>query len=234
MRHFVIPARGGSKTVPDKNLQSLGGRPLIAWTIACAQAVAGAEDLVVVDSDDRKILDLAEGLGARPYLRPEHLGTDHATMRDVLKDYIEQAPEAQEVVLLYPTSPFRAPKTLRAAVALFQSRQAKSLMSVDACTRRPYGGVLIANGKMDWGVTAEAFYRKQDTPALYFANGAIYIVRRGEESTLNTQLFNAETVPFIMDGIEVLDVDTHDDLELCRALAETGRAHFPAAHAGAR
>lgn len=226
--HYVIPARGGSKTVPDKNLQDLGGRPLIAWTIATAQAVAGPEDVVVVDSDDAKILDIAEGLGAKPYRRPEHLGTDHATMKDVVRDYFAQTEECGELALLYPTVPFRTPASLRAAVALYRSREATSLMSVDACNRRPYGGVLIANGQMEWAEAAEAFYRKQDTPALYFANGSIYVIAREASAGLNTQLFAKDTLPFIIPGkIEAMDIDTQEDLDLCRAVARAGLAPFP-------
>lgn len=227
MRHFIIPARGGSKTVQDKNLRDLGGVPLIGWSIARAQEAAGHEGIVVVDSDDRKILDIAEGLGAKPYLRPSYLGDDHATMKDVVKEYFSRNEEIQEIVLLFPTCPFRTSDSIRRAISLYQLRQASSLMSVSPCNRRPYGGVLIVDGKIQFAETAEAFYRKQDTPALYFANGSIFIINRDEIGRLNTQMFNAETVPFVMDGLEEIDIDTELDLTICQALVTAGAVSAP-------
>ena len=227
MRYFVIPARGGSKIVPDKNVRDLGGRPLLAWTVAGAQAAAG-DWPVVVNSDDKKILDIAEGLGARSYQRPAYLGGDETSMRDVVKDFFRAHDDAEDVVLLYPTCPFRAAASLRRAVQLFDFRGARSLMSVSPFNGRPYGGLLMVNGALDYAETAEAFYRKQDTPALYFANGSIYITTRDEAPALNTQLFNKDTLPFILDGFEQMDIDTEHDLAVCQAVVRAGLVPFPA------
>ena len=99
-----------------------------------------------------------------------------------------------------------------------------SLMSMSENRGRPYGGVALVNGRLFYNDKAAMFYRKQDTPALYHANGAIFIIRRGCIDSLNTQLFNKETVPFVMYGMENLDIDTPFDLEVARAWVAAGRA----------
>ena len=229
MRYFLIPARSGSKTIIDKNIVDLGGRPLLAWTIATALEVAQKlEAPVYVTSDDRMILGITESFGAIPHLRPAHLADDQATMKDVLREFFKTHPEASDIVLLYPTAPFRSGSTLRNAISAYDAGTMagphKSLMSVGEHRGRPFGGVQIHNGKLSYGDTAEAYFRKQDTPALYFANGSIFIVAQEEVDNLNTQLFNADTFPYLMYGIENLDIDTPFDLELARAWVSSGRA----------
>jgi CMP-N-acetylneuraminic acid synthetase len=230
LRYFVIPARAGSKAIQDKNLVDLGGQPLIAWTIAAALEAAQAYEgsRVYVTSEDRKILDIAESCGAVPHLRPAHLADDQASMLGVLRDFFRTHEDASEIVLLFPTSPFRTAATIKNAIAVFESgpRDAAydSLMSVHAFNGRPYGGVMIVNGKMEYAENAEAFYRKQDTPKLYHATGAIFIVRRDAVDKLNTQLFNKDTVPYETYGIESLDIDAPFDLEVARAWVTSGRA----------
>ena len=219
--HFVIPARGGSKVVPDKNMRMVGGRPLISWTIEAARAAAG-DVPVVVNSDSEKILDISESFGAQTYKRPEWLAEDQTSMRDVLADYFRAHAEVETIVVLYPTCPFRTADSIRKALNTYQYGKHKSLMSVSASLNRPFGGVQIINGKMSYDDHAEAWYRKQDTPAIYYANGAIFIMDRDELSSLNTQLFNKETYPFILQGHEGLDIDTETELEVAQALAQGG------------
>lgn len=227
MRAFLIPARGGSKTILDKNICDLGGVPLIEWTIAAARAASRDKYPVYVSSDDDKILDISESAGATAHKRPPHLSTDQASMRDVVRDFFRSHGELLEVVLLYPTSPFRTAATITQAMAFFDEPELEgkkrhtSLMSVHQSKSRPFGGVQIINGKLLYGEDAEAYYRKQDTPALYHANGAIFIISRFEIDNLNNQLFNKDTLPFIMHGHEAIDIDTPQDLEIARGLVAT-------------
>lgn len=230
MRYFLIPARGGSKTILDKNLVDLGGVPLIQWTIETAKEVQkempGSK--LYVTSEDDKILDIAEGCGATPHKRPERLADDHASMLDVVREFFKAHEDCSEIVLLFPTVPFRSAATLRTAVAAFDQgtmeKRHNSLMSVGEHRGRPFGGIQIFNGKLSYSEMAEAYYRKQDTPTLYFANGSIFIMRREIVDKLNTQLFEKDTVPFICYGIENLDIDTPFDLEQARAWVTAGRA----------
>jgi|GEM_PF-1026968 len=232
MRYFLVPARGGSKGIADKNLADLGGSPLIDWTISAAKEAAKSVEgsRVYVTSEDRKILDIAESCGALPHLRPAHLADDQASMIGVLRDFFRTHEDAHEIVLLYPTCPFRMASTIKNAMAAFDSgplgAEHDSLMSVAAFNGRPYGGLMINNGKLDFAESAEMFYRKQDTPKLYHATGAIFIIRRGILDSLNTQLFNRDTVPYETYGIECLDIDTPFDLEIARAWVASGRARL--------
>jgi CMP-N,N'-diacetyllegionaminic acid synthase len=234
MRYFLIPARGGSKRILDKNLVDLGGAPLIAWTIATALAVAKDQpgSRVYVTSEDDKILDVAESCGAIPHKRPERLADDHASMLDVVREFFKTHEDCTDIVLLFPTVPFRSVATLATALAQFDQgtmeKQHTSLMSVSEHRGRPFGGVQIFNGKLGFSEMAEAYYRGQDTPVLYFANGAIFIMRREIVDKLNTQLFEKDTVPFVCYGIENLDIDTPFDLELARAWVTSGNARHRA------
>ncbi len=232
MRYFVIPARAGSKSILDKNLVDLGDHPLIQWTIDAALEASKSYEgsRVYVTSEDRKILDVAEACGAVPHLRPSHLADDQASMLGVLRDFFRRHEDADNVVLLFPTSPFRTAATIKNAIAAFDSgpmdAENESLMSVSAFNGRPYGGVMIVNGKMEYAENAEAFFRKQDTPKLYHATGAIFVVRRGAVDKLNTQLFNKDTLPYETYDMESLDIDTPFDLELARAWVASGRAYL--------
>jgi len=221
MTHFLIPARSGSKGVVDKNTRDLGGRPMIAWTIETARAIA-LEAPVVVNSDDEKILDICEGLGADVYKRPDYLATDTATMKDVVADYIKHAEDCDCVVLLYPCCPFRTIDSLSKAIQLYNARGARSLMTVTPHKGRPFGGIHICDNKFSYDEHAEAFYRKQDTPSLYFANGSIFIFEASELEALNTQLFNKDTVPFILEGAESLDIDDEWDMSIATSLVRAG------------
>lgn len=227
MIHYVIPARGGSKTIPDKNLQPLGGAPLIAWTIAAARQAA-PDATVVVNSDNQKILDVAESYGASAYKRPDFLGQDETSMKDVLAEYCRAVPEATTLVVLFPTCPFRTARSIRRAVDLAESGGCPSLMSVRADRSRPFRGLQIIDGQFAFGEPATAFFRKQETPDLYYATGGIWVIRREELPHLNTQLFNGRTRPFVLGAIEALDIDHEEDLDMARALVDSQRVPVPA------
>ena len=230
MKTFLIPARGGSKRILGKNLVDLGGHPLIRWTIAAAKEAEGGYPIYVT-SDDTKLLEIVEGYGVVPHLRPAHLADDQATMRDVVRQFLKTHPETEDLVLLYPTVPFRTSASVRAAMAFYDQGTMegphRTLMSVHACNNRPFGGVQIIDGKLAFSPESTAYFRGQDTPTLYYANGAIYIINRSVVDKLNTQLFCAETVPFIMHGAENIDIDTPFDLELARGLVASGYVRVP-------
>lgn len=206
---------------------------MISWTISAALEAAKSSEgsRVYVTSEDIKVLDIAESYGAVPHLRPAHLSDDQASMLGVLRDFFRTHEDAQEVVLLFPTCPFRSAATIKNAIAVFESgplnAEYESLMSVSEFRGRPYGGLMIVNGKLEYAESAEAFYQKQSTPPLYFATGAIFIVRRSVLDRLNNQLFCKDTVPFITYGEETIDIDSPFDLELARAWVAAGNARLP-------
>src|SRR5438105_2614309 len=102
----LIPARGGSKAIPRKNLAPLAGRPLLAWTVAAARDSASL-DRVVVSSDDAEILELARSLGVETIVRPDELGADETPMRAVVEHALGELAGCEVLVLLQPTSPLR-------------------------------------------------------------------------------------------------------------------------------
>jgi CMP-N-acetylneuraminic acid synthetase len=101
-------------------------------------------------------------------------------------------------------------------------------MSVREFRGRPFGGAQIVDGRLAFPPEATAYYRGQDTPPLYYANGAIYVIHRDVVDKLNTQLFCAETVPFVMHGAENLDIDEPYDLDVARGLVASGHIRVPA------
>lgn len=100
----LIPARGGSRGIPRKNIKILGGRPLIGWTIEAARQAAFL-DMIVVSSEDEEILTVANALGAQPLKRPVELATDEASGMDPVRHALDCFPEIEILLLLQPTSP---------------------------------------------------------------------------------------------------------------------------------
>ncbi len=125
----IIPARGGSKGVPSKNIKDLGGKPLIAWTIEAAKSVKEI-DSVIVSSDSELIISVAKKHGAEvPFKRPEELATDGAKSIDVINhamDFFEGKYDI--VVVLQPTSPLRSAHHVRSALKDFMNREAKAMV----------------------------------------------------------------------------------------------------------
>jgi CMP-N,N'-diacetyllegionaminic acid synthase len=180
----VIPARGGSKRVPRKNLRLLNDRPLIWYTIEAAKQAKRLTDWVV-STEDREIANLALSYGAFVVKRPEDLALDDTTSGAVARhalDWMEvdRAPY-DIVVLLHPTSPIRDPKHIDEAVEKLWNSNAQSLASVD-CRKRTYRH-----------------------------NASIYAWRRDWRGN---QHYSDESIPFLMDARHSLDVDTEDDLKI--------------------
>lgn len=138
----VIPARSGSKRLPQKNILPLGGKPLIAWTIEALRNTPGDLD-VIVSTDCPKIADVSRQWGADvPFLRPAEFCTDQATSRDLLLhalDTLDPTGQNYEAISLFqPTSPFRTARHIEEAMAMFVTRQAQSVLSVVECEHPPH------------------------------------------------------------------------------------------------
>jgi CMP-N,N'-diacetyllegionaminic acid synthase len=220
----VIPARGGSKRLPRKNLLALGGKPLIAWTIDAALA-SGVLDTVLVSTDDEEIAGVARHAGALvPWLRPPELAGDTATSAAVLRHALawhdaEHRP-VDAVVLLQPTSPFRTAASIRSAVAAFTAA-ASAVVSVSPALQHPAWCFSVSAGAMQPFLGWELLERRsQELPAAFALNGAIYVlpaddVRRG------APLLQPGVRPFLMtDPVEALDIDTEDDFRVAQAHVE--------------
>ncbi len=218
----VVPARAGSKGIPNKNLIDLGGRPLVHWTIAASLA-SGVIDRVIVSSDDQGILDVALESGAEAHLRPAELGEDHVHAVHVVHDLLGELRRRDEypdtVLMLLPTSPFRRPADIGAAVRLLEAEEPPAVISVTELDKqlihlRTIGRDGSLQPFLDWEHLTS---QRQDQPPLYGLNGSVYAAR-------SVQLEQAGTfhVPgaraLVMDSRSSIDINEPADLEWARFL----------------
>ncbi len=224
----LIPARGGSKRLPGKNVKALGGLPLIAWSIRAARE-SGVCDEVMVSTDDPLIAELAVRHGAFvPGLRPAELASDTATSVDValhaLDVYEAQGKPVDGLLLLQPTSPFRTAESIRQAVALFAGgagrRPVVSLSPAAShpawCFRTTPEGLSPFLG---WEAISK---RSQDLEPAWTLNGAIYLVPP-ERLRAERSFLGAEALPLLMDDPrEAIDIDTPADWALAEAALAGG------------
>lgn len=209
----IIPARGGSKGLPRKNLLNLAGKPLITWTI---ESSLGSKYITktIVSSDSDEILEVAKGFGSDILKRPEELAKDTSSSEVVVKHAIEAIDEKYDyVVLLQPTSPLRGTNDIDSAFEKLFSSDATALISVceydnkilKAFKENEFGYIEgISNNKYP-------FMRRQDLPKTYMSNGAIYIIKV-DEFLRNNSFFTNKTILYPMDEIKSLDIDTKEDL----------------------
>lgn len=218
----VIVARGGSKGVPRKNLLDLGGKPLVAWTVEAACA-ARTLDRVIVSSDSDEIIEVAVAHGAEaPFVRPAELARDETTgpatvlhALDALDDHFDY------VVMLQPTSPFRTAADIDAAVGFCVSAGAPAVVSVTSTHSSPFWTFFVgSDGSMRPAIaTGDIIQRRQDLPASYQLNGAVYVAR--SDWFRASRAFIADgTLAYVMPAERSLDIDTTFDLTIARALVD--------------
>lgn len=212
----VIPARGGSKRLPGKNLLPVAGRPLIAWIIAAARGSKHL-DRLVVSTDDSQIADAARALGVEvPFLRPAELSTDMATSEDVLIHALDAvAGDFALAVLLQPTSPLCLPEDIDAAIETCVTAKAPACVSV-YIPPKPLAWLMTRN---DVGVLHRVYAAGQTPEPAYMPNGAVFVVdvntfRRGR------MLYPAGTVPYVMPADRSIDIDTETDRVMAEALLQ--------------
>lgn len=226
----VIPARGGSKGIPRKNLASLGGRPLIAHTCDAARE-SRRLTRVVVSTDDEDIAAAARCLGVEvPFLRPAALGADDTPMLDVLLDLLSTferggyRPDA--IVLLQPTSPFRRAQHIDAAIELLISSRADSVVSVVAVPHQftPSSLMRLDGDRLVPADAAPGPMRRQDKPALFARNGPAVVAARTPLLLEQHVLYGPDTRALVMSREDSLDVDDGFDLEMAELLLAARRA----------
>ena len=219
----IIPARGGSKGLPRKNLRPLGGIPLIAWTIKAAKE-SQLIDFVVVTSDDPEILDIAQQFGADHLIsRPKFLASDNATTIQVVDHVLELLPPPKTFVLLQPTSPLRSSAVLNHAIDFFIENNALSLVSVTESSESPYWTFLIQNQSLVPVIpTLQMPNLRQQIPKTFVLNGAIYI--SDTQLFLKIRKFVSEySLPYIMEKQISIDIDSLEDFEAASIILERQR-----------
>lgn len=213
----LVPARGGSKRLPGKNVRPLHGKPLIVWSIEAAKGIPGVCD-VLVSTDDHEIAAIARDADALvPWLRPVELATDTATSVDValyaLDWYEEHLGAVDGLLLLQPTSPFRTRSSVERAVALFHEADCRPVISVSPAVDHPLWCYRIENGTMRPFMEGAPPVRSQDLPPAYALNGSIYLVAP-DELRRKRSFLGENAVPLMIDSAdEALDIDTEADWE---------------------
>lgn len=213
----LVPARGGSKGVPDKNIRTLAGRTLLDYA-ACAARESGVLDRVIVSTDSPGIADVARRAGLEvPFLRPPEIAADETPMLPVIRHAIEtlEASGAAPgvIVLLQPTSPLRRPEHIRRALQLLDDSGADSVVSVVEVPRHmsPDYVMRLDQGALrpflDEGVVVS---RRQDARRAYVRDGTVYAFRR---STLERfgNIYGEDCRPLLLDPAESLTIDSPAD-----------------------
>ena len=213
----IIPARGGSKGIPKKNIVDLGGKPLIAWTIEASLKSKYITD-TYVSSDDDEILNISKKYGANTIKRPAELATDTATSESVVEHIIYELKKQHKlydcIVLLQPTSPFRDEKIISGAIESFFSKNATSLISVNEIDNKVLKAFVENKNGFIEGIKNNIypFLRRQDLPKVYMSNGAIYIIKT-DEFLRDKSFWTPKTIEFIIGEKESLDIDSINDLD---------------------
>lgn len=220
----LIPARGGSKRIPNKNIRVLGGKPLINWSIETASEVESIVD-IVVSTDSAEIAEIARAAGALvPWLRPAELATDDSSSIGVcihaLDWYIKEKGQVDGLILLQPTSPFRSAQTINRGITLFQQFEHRPVVSFSGANSHPMWCYRVIENSIIPFIKDAHSIRSQDLPPAYTINGALYIASPAYLRT-NASFFGNETVPMIMeDPYEMIDIDTEWDWSIAECLVK--------------
>lgn len=221
----LIPARGGSKGVPGKNLVLLRGKPLLDYTLEAALDTRGINQ-IWVSSDDSKILAAAVARGVHALMRPSELATDTATAMQVVDHWIstlDKSLKAVDPVVIYlqPTSPLRTAAHIEEALELLARTGANSLLSVMEMEKSPYKAFTVDGAGRLSALFDERLsnQRRQDLPKAFLPNGAIYIF------TISAYLERGGfpsngSIPYVMSQRDSIDIDTFTDLEVATRYLE--------------
>jgi N-acylneuraminate cytidylyltransferase len=215
----VIPARGGSKGLPRKNVLPLAGKPLVAWTLEAAHASRYIDRTILSSDDDEIIATTRKHSGDVPFKRPAHLSGDATTTIEVAFHAIEQLPGFDVLVILQPTSPLRTTEDIDTSLEKLISTGAVSCVSVTEPDKSPYWAYRIGeNDRVIPVIDAElARCRRQDLPAAYVLNGAVFVAHI-QWLMEHRSFVGADTVVHIMPRERSLDIDTLLDLQICETV----------------
>jgi len=213
----VITARGGSKGLPRKNALPLGGRPLIAHTIAAALD-SGCFATVVVTTDDSELAEISTRAGAELVHRPAHLATDGASSLDALRHALCERPGHQLFALLQPTSPLRTAHHVREAFALLASSAARTCVAITAMHHPPQKCLVKRDGRfVPLFDHAQLTAPRQRLEPTFRVNGAIYL-GYVDAFLASNDLFEQPLSCYEMSELDAVDIDSADDLALAEFL----------------
>lgn len=223
---IIIPARGGSKGIPKKNIKSFCGRPLIHYTIDVARQIAD-DSRIILSTDSEEIADSARSVGLPvPYMRPEKLATDTSSTRDAILDVMDYAEKKgikyDKICLLQPTSPLRKAEDIEKCLELYRPDIDMVTTVVEADTN-PYFNCFEVNpesGYLNISKGDGSLVRRQDAPDVFQFNGAVYIIN--PESVRNSELgVMKKRIGCKMDKIRSVDLDTPLDWTIAEVIMKS-------------
>lgn len=222
----IIPARGGSKGIPRKNIKKIAGKPLIAYTIDSASN-SKYVNKIIVSTEDQEIAEISKEYGSEIINRPKELANDNSPTIDAILHAIDSLEEKDYfidiVILLQPTSPMRTEEDLDEAIELFMKNDCESVVSVCELEHSPYWSLKIENNYLKPGFGKKYFkMRRQELPTLFLPNGAIFI-STPENIRTYKNFYLDKTLPYIMSSENSIDIDTELDFKLAEIVLKEKR-----------
>ena len=214
----IIPARGGSKRIPRKNIRAFNGKPLIAWSIETALK-SNLFDQVLVSTDDSEIAEVARKYGAEvPFIRGAGLADDHATTAQVIQDALGQIEASHTACCLYPTAPLVTGEDLVAAHTKLTKSNADAVISVSEFDFHPLRAFEIGKDEsISFKWPDYALTRSQDLPELLHDAGAFYFLDTSKFAEQG-KLVMDNTLGYRLERLRSLDIDTEEDFTLAEML----------------
>lgn len=225
MKLAVIPARGGSKRIPQKNIKIFLGKPIIAWSIQAAVAT-NMFDRIVVSTDDEEISNVAQKFGAEvPFIRPDNLADDYTNTRSVVVHainwHLAQGLEPEHICCIYATAPFLREEDIRNGEGLLTNSGADFVFSVTSFAFPIQRALKLNNeGRVEMFDPTRAETRSQDLVEAYHDAGQFYWGTKSAWIS-GTPIFGSGSIPFILPRNRVQDIDTPEDWQHAEALMKT-------------
>lgn len=217
----IIPARGGSKGLPGKNIKMFLGKPLIAWSIKQAKG-SGLIDRIIVSTDDKKIAYISKRCGAEvPFIRPKFLAQDKSSTIDVLLHAVEwlkdDAYPFDILVLLHTTAPLRSVQDINNCIKLLVNQKADNVFSVTEAHRNPYFNMVeVVRGKVKLAKEGR-FSSRQQAPKVYDMNSSIYVWWR-DILKKKKMIFLRNNKVYIMPKARSIDIDDYMDFKIAEIM----------------
>jgi CMP-N,N'-diacetyllegionaminic acid synthase len=220
----VIPARGGSKSIPGKNIRPLKGKPLLAWSVDVAKQVSEI-DRILVSTDDAEIAATGRAAGAEIYVRPPHLATDDALVIDALRDLLttlgREGDAPDWMILLEPTCPLRAADDVRACLELASEKRYDSVATFKVADLNPHRAWRLIDGEPEVFIPgAIPWLPRQALPTAYQLNGAVYLFRTSVLAPGTKSLLGGKIGAVLMPRERSQDIDDMLDFAIVDALLD--------------
>lgn len=213
----IITARGGSKRIPRKNIRPFCGKPIIEYSIEAAR-LSGVFDEVMVSTDDEEIAEIARRAGAVvPFMRSSENAGDmaatHEVLLEVLGEYEKRGEQFDVVCCIYPTAPFLTAEKLKECMTKLEESGADGVVPVVAYSFPPQRCFVIEDGKVAYKWPENRLKRSQDLERFYHDCGQFYLLRVKPFQEEKSMVLK-NTVPYVMDEMEVQDIDNEEDWQL--------------------